>query len=348
MTTGIALDRTVRLLRGDFFSDKVSSEDVLSGLTTTRVRICADERNLMSANGQTVVTTLTVLLSTMGVKVDLDIPSVGVICPQPPLVGPELKLGLLDLGNDLIPEVSVTQELGDPDVILAIGDTVVGGGRVIRVCGDAAGCLVGTNIEGIRWVGGWPVGALAAAASTATEVLRVATERISLVSSKLPSQEYNYRLSPAISLSFANAGALERAPIDLGYLDFISAGAITNASIYCLLRFPELAASLRLMDEDRLELPNLNRYALMRRSHCGSHKVDVLASYANSKLEIEGIRQHFDESWGDFLGHLSPRVLVGADRIPVRWQVQAANPDWLSVGGTSHFFSLVSTHQPGG
>jgi hypothetical protein len=63
---------------------------------------------------------------------------------------------------------------------------------------------------------------------------------------------------------------------------------------------------------------------------------------------ISGKEAQFDDSWPALLGSLAPRVLVGADQIPVRWAVQQAAPQWLQVSGTSHFFAMASSHHPDG
>jgi hypothetical protein len=97
-----------------------------------------------------------------------------------------------------------------------------------------------------------------------------------------------------------------------------------------------------------LDITNLNRYPLARRSDEGKAKPAILEYYSRDKIEISGIQNRFDDSWSDLLGRIAPRVLVGADQIPARWAVQRAAPEWLQVSGTSHFFAMSSSHQPGG
>jgi hypothetical protein len=47
------------------------------------------------------------------------------------------------------------------------------------------------------------------------------------------------------------------------------------------------------------------------------------------------------------LGQFAPRVLVGTDDIPVRWQVQAEKPPWLGIGATTHWAAMASFHREG-
>ena len=43
----------------------------------------------------------------------------------------------------------------------------------------------------------------------------------------------------------------------------------------------------------------------------------------------------------------APSVLVGADDIPTRWEVQNQRPRWLGIGATSHWAAMASYHEPG-
>jgi hypothetical protein len=137
------------------------------------------------------------------------------------------------------------------------------------------------------------------------------------------------------------------AVFDLGVIDFISAGAITNACLYVLLRVPGLAGNVRVIDADSGEVSNLNRYALLRRSLLGRAKVGVLAGYSSTTLSIKPLALRLDASTKSEVGALAPSVVCGVDDIPSRWLVQKMEPRWLCVGGTSHFTTLVSEHAVG-
>ena len=42
----------------------------------------------------------------------------------------------------------------------------------------------------------------------------------------------------------------------------------------------------------------------------------------------------------------APRVLVGVDHIPTRWDVQHANPRYLGIGATTHWSAMATHHCP--
>ncbi len=135
--------------------------------------------------------------------------------------------------------------------------------------------------------------------------------------------------------------------MQLGDVDFVSGGAITTAALYCLARVPGLSGRLRVIEPDRLDLSNLNRYGLARRSDCRQFKVYILTRIETRRLAVTGVRERFDHESAERIGPLSHRVVVGVDDIPSRWAVQRAADSWVGVAGTSHLYSLMTTHRPG-
>ena len=137
-------------------------------------------------------------------------------------------------------------------------------------------------------------------------------------------------------------------PIRLGAVDVISGGAITNAALYALLRMPAVTATMRIIEPDLLDLPNLNRYALARRSMTGWPKTRALVGFQTPDIAITGHEQVFNDTTAADLAPIAPRLLVGVDRIPSRWDAQrVAGPGWVCAGSSSHDFVLVSAHPAG-
>lgn len=344
-----ALERTARLIGMDLFAGKATAEQIIDGLLGTTVRLRANAANLSSANGQTALCALFGQIAMMGIGIDLDIPEVPILIPQPPLTGDELRAALLDFAGDLIPGMRCGSGLGEPDLSFVLGDGAAGGINALRVTGTDWSCAVGPAVEipPLRWEGDWPIGALLAAVAGAAEALRAALQRIATATGHPLSAEFNSQPGSTVRLDVSDR-AIPRMPLDLGRVDVISGGAITNATIYALLRVPEVSAALRVVEPESIDLTNLNRYPLGRRSDVDRPKVKVLEGYSRGAVTISGQEARFDHSWPDLLDSLAPRILVGADQIPVRWAVQEAAPAWLQVTGTSHFFAMASSHHPGG
>lgn len=349
-----ALARTVNLIANDVF-DRGPGEDpsleaaIVEGLRTTTIRLVADGANLSSYAGQTALVSLFGLLAMMGLRIDLDIPEIDVLGPQPPLHEDELRSALLAYGGDLIPDACIGKGIGTPDLTFVLGNAPAPKGHpILRVTGDAWRCLVAPGPSQDQWMGSWPLGALAGAGAAAAEGFRAALRRISEVAGQpLPRRPgLALDIDRAVRLDLSNTGLREE-PLPLGDVDFVSGGAITTSALYCLVRIPGLSGRLRIIEPDRVDLHNLNRYPLMRRSDCGRLKGDVLAKISSDRMSVTGVPARFDAESTARIGALSRRVLVGVDDIPSRWAVQRAANGWVCVAGTSHFYALVTTHRPG-
>ncbi len=344
-----ALDRTARLISIDLFAGNATADQIIDGLLRTTILVRADAANLASPNGQTALCALFSQVAMMGIGIDLDIPEVPMLIPQPPLRGALLKAALLDYGNDLIPSLRCGTGLPHHDLSFVLGDTATEDHHAVLVTGTDWSCAIGpaSQIPPSRWDGKWPVGALAAAATAAPEALRAATRRIASSSGHHLSDEFHHTPGCIARIDLSDR-AVTPAPINLGPVDIISGGAITYATTYTLLRAPELSARIRVIDPQTLELTNLNRYPLLRYSDLGQLKTTLLEQFSQGSLQILGVPETFDDSWPASLGPLAPRVLIGADHIPARWQAQRAQPQWLQVSGTSHLFAISSAHHPEG
>jgi molybdopterin/thiamine biosynthesis adenylyltransferase len=133
---------------------------------------------------------------------------------------------------------------------------------------------------------------------------------------------------------------------DLGRLEIVSGGAITNSLLFALLRCHGARAAARVYDDDIAAESNLNRYPLLRRAWRGEDKVGILAAQARGGVVIEPVARRLDE---ELAGRLegADQVLVGVDHIPSRWLAQRDCRGHLCVAATTHFTAMVSEHDPG-
>jgi hypothetical protein len=343
-----ALARTTQLINLDFFGGRAAESQIAAALRRTTVRIRADERNLQSPAGQTALVTLTALTAMLGVDVDLSIPDVPLSAPQPPLCGGNLRTALAAAYTDLIPGAVVGSISRDPELVFVLGDTESNEGATFRLTGDAWRGRVarGPDAPARCWSDSWPLGALAAAGAAAAEVLRSVMPRIANeMALELPDERFVAALGP-VAVDLSLPGNLM--PTDVGPVDFVSAGAITNAALYALLRIPEIRGEFRVLDSDRLAIENMNRYLLALRRHLGREKARVLASYGSGGLHIEAAVAKLTDETANELAPFAARICVGVDDIPSRWVAQRHSEKWLCVGATSHLdTALVTTHTAG-
>jgi len=343
-----ALDRTLLLMRDDL-RDSVSNSELLTALTSVEVALVADRPNVNVPEGQHALIAAAALCGRSGARCYLDVPDVPLQGVQAPLRGDRLAEGLFDLGSDLIPDIPFQD--GAPahevDVAVVIGDSRWRGRArlVLRLSGGPwVGCIGAT---GERWKGaGSPLGALAAAGLAAGEPFKAAMRRFR--ASAAEPRIFDQYFAPVLSalVELAPAGTPPPTP-HVDRFDFVSGGAICHATLYTLARVPELSASVRVIEPKTSDCPDLNRYALLRRSRLGTGKADDLASLQLGGLKVTGVPLRYDDSNSEVIGTLAPFVLVGVDDIPSRWTVQRARPVWLGVGATSHYSAMASFHSAG-
>jgi hypothetical protein len=310
-----ALDRTARLINDDFFDGQLELDEIVAGLTRTTVRIVAVASDLQSPNGQTAVVTATKLIGMLGIGIDLAIPAVAIQGSQPPLRGDELREALIAHGRACIPGTRIAHRLDAPaDLIVLIGtaqDASTSRAPAISMSGDATRSYVGPADRTTRrdWPGDWPFGALAGAVAAAGEAFRIAIAQIAARANRpYPSM----CRPPARDVVELTVGTRQLDHVNLGAVEAVSAGAITTAVMYTLLRVPALRAQLRCFDDDQLEPSNLNRYSLMALCDIGLDKTALLVGLKQPGLDIAGIARRFDAGTAD----TAPRIIVGADDIP--------------------------------
>jgi hypothetical protein len=138
----------------------------------------------------------------------------------------------------------------------------------------------------------------------------------------------------------------ESLTVDLGDVDCVSGGAITNGLLFCLLRDPNAQISLRVIEEQGVELSNVNRYALLRASHEGCVKVKQLEAASTARVRVAGVEALFTPKTREMILPLADRVVAGVDDVEARWWVQQEDPRWLAIGATSNHLAQLTTHAP--
>ncbi len=344
MTALEELNRTVLLCR-DYVVDRLSDEEICECFQSLRVLCVSDLRNVSSHSGQTALVTLISLLSRMGMQVGLSVPEVPMLFPQPPFSGQFLRRSLIASSESLVTGATVRCDSDfNPDLVFVLGNTNIDSGLTScwRLSGsDWFGVLA---MEGTAdtdaWTAEWPVGSMVSAALAAGEAFKFAMRRLPLQNQAV---QVFFELSRSCSWNFDSVPVPEDG-VHLGQVDLISAGAICQAALYALMRLPRVRMWGRVFDDDATAASNLNRNMLTLVTDCGA-KVDVVAQRCSTKLRLEAIRSRFARNSPEF-GELAPRVLVGVDDIPSRWEVQRHTLGWLAVCGTSHFNVSSSSHTP--
>lgn len=350
--TGNALARTVLLLR-DHIPRSTPNSVVVDALTAVRVVLAGDRENLASPNAQHALATAALLVARSGAQVRLEIPDdVPLLGPQAPLrgerFGPALSLALQDLIPRPFRESPISR--GIVDAAILIGDTRWRGRahRILRLQADAWAGSIADSGTGSRWgAPDSPFGALASAGLAAGEVFKAAVRPLRRHAAD--PVEFDLIFTPTTSALVRLAPADTALPnASLGRFDLVSGGAIIQAALYALCRIPGVRGRARVIEPERGDVTNLNRYALLLHSRLKAFKALDLAAWSTSGalggITIEPIVARYDDALVPEVAPLAPAVLVGVDDIPSRWAVQAARPSWLGIGATTHYSSMASFH----
>jgi hypothetical protein len=122
----------------------------------------------------------------------------------------------------------------------------------------------------------------------------------------------------------------------------VGVGAIGNAAVWALARAP-LQGTLHLVDPEAIELGNLQRYVLTRRSDEAAAKVDLAAAVPTRGLSMVPHQL----TLARFLsrhGYMWDAFLLGLDSARDRRSAQAALPRWIANAWTQPGDLGVSVH----
>lgn len=344
-----SLDRTFLLARDDV-TEKATDLHLLGALTGTIVALVSDEMNLATPAAQSALVTTALLMARSGHRVHLIVPNVPLSSPHPPLKATGLLDGLVDIGLDLLPsiEFSTDPPHGPVDLCVTVGDsaTCIQARHSVSMNASAWAGRLDRPATAKRWEEpAWPLGAFVAAALAAAEAFKLAMYKLRSFARRprffaklfALNHEAHFELAPADTPTTA----------ELGLLDFVSGGAITHASLYCLLLLPNVRGIARVIENTTSDHSNLNRYALQRRSDLFAFKTETLRRFSIDNLRITTENVRLEASTFASLMPLAPRVLVGVDHIPTRWFVQESDPKWLAIGASTHWNAMASFHVEG-
>jgi hypothetical protein len=373
-----ALDRTMRLMRDDLRAD-VSDEVLLTALLGQRARLVADATNLASPAAQTAFVATTLLLLRSGTSVVLDAPEVNLIGAQPPLRHDKLLAGLLEVGTDLIEGVSCVlasaslETAGADTVVIVFGDSPCprGATLTVRIWGDSVSATMiatstDTSVSTLRpklptlspsGAKPWdpatriPFGGLVAAGLVAVEAYKIAMRSLRTYALSVNVFDELFAVSPFVLLSLDPSSEVDRIALsslrDLGAIDAISGGAIVQAFLFAIARMPGVRARVRVLEPERADASNLNRYALLLRSLLEIPKAAAIATLPLGGVSIIPIQMRYDRTTPLAIGGHADAVIVGVDHIPTRWAAQKARAVWLGIGATSHYSAMSSEHVRG-
>jgi hypothetical protein len=334
-----ASSRTLPLLR-ELLLQSVTDSDLDRHLRSLRVRLVTEEARFSQRSCQVFAATLAMLLIRSGICVQIEAGTAELLVALPGFEGQTFDLALRRAARLMFPGATLGGSTSaDVAVLIGSGVSPLRAERTITL--RASGRTV--DLEWSRsssgpWEPANELVALAAAGMAAMEIHKLALHGLEARSGTAAQL-----LAPS-SASFTVPFDLPEV-LDIGRLDVISAGAISQNAMW-VLASAGARADIRIFDADHIDLSNVNRCPYAFLDVLGRRKVDVVAERSPERLRVEPVARHYRYDEQRTL-RLAPRVLVGADDIAVRHWVQAAQPELIVVGATSHFEVVVSEHMTG-
>lgn len=338
------LSRTVGLFQADL--DIPDAALILRALTSVRVALVAGDDVMRTRAGQIAILTSALLLARSGHKVFIQVFDVPLIGHQPPFVGATLYEAIENLRGQIVDgsDISIGFPM-KPEIAFQFGSrssfAPFEASRTVSVGWSSwAGEIVAWPQRALRSEDDWPMGAMAAAVLVAAEAIKFAGRSLAPMSGDPAYIRDLFGYSRRARLRLAP----ERTPkiTTLGEFDLISAGAISNAVVYALMRLPDVVGRARTFDKDFSDESNRNRNMLLTKALEPLSKVRLFEHFERG-LRIDAMERHFVEA---DLDGLASYVIVGVDDIPTRWMLAGARVNWMGVGATTHFGSMSSVHFP--
>lgn len=351
MTYEEASARTVAIVDEHLLAGGVDRALIGELLRGHRVRLIADRRVAASVAGQELTLTATLLIRRMGIAVEVDAPDAPLIATGPPFVGDTLHQALRSVADQLLPGtefgLGASEEAAHVEFTLGSSEAVGSALRLLRVGVIGSRAVVAASAVDLEIEEDARVAALAAAGLVAGEAFRSFAAQLAAELDVQIAKDFSFEEDCELDIAEILGVELDafRAPV-LGAIDFISAGAITNACLYTLFR---IGAQLdgRTIERKDLDPPDLNRYLLALARHLDLPKVDILAEASTGDIRLEGRSMLYNERTREQLQPLANTVAVGVDHVPSRWLVQSEEPGLLVVGATEGFEAYASHHRPG-
>jgi molybdopterin/thiamine biosynthesis adenylyltransferase len=344
-----ALSRTTRLINQHYFGDADDEDAIAAGLAASTVRLIGDAENLSSRSGQAAFVTAFQLIARMGVGIELHVPEAELVAEVAPLRGRTLRAALLDLGQDLVPGTVLREQPGEAQATFIFGDTRCAQKDAIFVTATDLGCSLTRNeADRARLSDESPLGGLAAGAAVAAIALSAALPQIERAAGTKRASQRHPSPGPPVRIDLSDLFPTMRASAaELGRIDAISAGAVTNALVAVLAWLPDVDADLRVIDDDHIEIHNVNRCLQFCAGDAGETKVNALAESSKGSLTIRGVETRLTSESLTEIAPLAERVVVGVDNSKARWFAQEQWPAHLYVGATSNHEAVLTTHHPG-
>ena len=242
--------------------------------------------------------------------------------------------------DELVQSVDGNLHVGLPqrsDVVLSVGEeTDTPAQRTVVIRGSHWCAALDCDLQG---AGEGVLGSLYAATMGAAQVLLHVLEMAG--APYQPMAGFNYSLLDHLPFG-VDSGAPKPAQIPEAHL--VGVGAVGSAAVYTLAHLDEVEGTLHLIDNEKIENPNLNRYVLARQRDIDKWKVDVAAeALSSTAIRAEPYRGAF-ASYAAEYGEVVNLLLSPVDSEDGRRGLAKMLPRRVINAATGGTTVTISTH----
>ncbi|WP_316173351.1 MULTISPECIES: E2 ligase fold family C protein [unclassified Bradyrhizobium] len=231
---------------------------------------------------------------------------------------------------------------GLADIVVAVGDSKVPSGHdAIYIGSEGWRALLSQDGPVGSGPTSNPFGAGAAACFGAANVFR------KIFADQLSRGDLDDQIDLSLLTYLQGAAGEPMLPesIDLGDAYLVGLGAIGNGALWALPRISGLGGTLHVVDHERADLSNLQRYVMTTQDDVGRRKTSLArACFEQSRLKIK----HHPQRWADYVDACRrrsfERVAVALDTAEDRIALQASLPKWIVNAWTQDVDLGVSRH----
>jgi proteasome lid subunit RPN8/RPN11 len=321
-------------------------KNLLSKFKHKKVAVTIDGNLLFTHRGQHMLYASINLLVRCSINIDVFLPDDNVTpLIDAPFVHGNLSDDLIKLALRVNPNLLFRVNPASPraryDVALIIGrDAFAKADHNVYI--DALGWLSYVGAEEPKCFSGDsenPIGPLISASRGSAEVFKILLNKIvgsqyrPLDSAIFSALDYKINQTswdnPSLPKIFLNDVLL------------VGAGAIGNCVAYSLASLPYGSGKLTVVDPERIDVTNLNRYVLATITELKMYKVDIIKSRLKEKFDVKsfpGAYQNYPHRRKHSL------VVTAVDDVRTRWDIQLDFPSVILNGGMYADSFTISRH----